>query len=35
MEGVERIVWSERIYQSPAKEKENENTINILNRKYL
>jgi len=29
MEGVERIVWSERIYQSPS--KRNKNIINILN----
>jgi DNA-binding Lrp family transcriptional regulator len=29
MKGVERIVWSERIYQSPS--KESENIINILN----
>ena len=29
MEGVKRIVWSERIYQSPF--KRNKNMINILN----
>ena len=29
MEGVERIVWSERIYQSPL--KRNKNIINVLN----
>jgi Lrp/AsnC family transcriptional regulator, regulator for asnA, asnC and gidA len=30
MQGVDRIVWSERIYQSPS--KENKNIINIFNR---
>ncbi len=29
MEGVERIGWSERIYQSPL--KRNKNIINVLN----